>query len=313
MKESFQQHDVQEFCRVLFDAIEESVQGTPEENMINTLYQGETFDYVKCLHCENQSERSDTFLDLSLTVKSPFDNIYNDSLEKSLYNYIKVEELKGDNQYFCGKCNTKQDATKGIRFRKLPYILVMQLKRFDLDYDTLQRIKLNDKVSFPSILNANRFIGDSINYEPVEEIKTDTENSKTDKNSKIFENSNNFENLNDNTDEEPEKKTKISENDEGFVFNISELDNLNLVILTSKTCESIFDDFEKKNMKIDKYVKKKIIERETEERKAKQLKEIELYRAEGEYVYELFSIMIHSGSAMGGHYFAYIKSFEDSK
>ena len=66
-------------------------------------------------------------------------------------------------------------------------------------------------------------------------------------------------------------------------------------------------------MKIDKYVKKKIIERETEERKAKQLKEIELYRAEGEYVYELFSIMIHSGSAMGGHYFAYIKSFEDSK
>lgn len=27
----------------------------------------------------------------------------------------------------------------------------------------------------------------------------------------------------------------------------------------------------------------------------------------GEYVYELFSIMIHSGSAVGGHYYAYIK------
>ena len=27
-KESFEQHDVQEFCRVLFDAIEKSVQGT---------------------------------------------------------------------------------------------------------------------------------------------------------------------------------------------------------------------------------------------------------------------------------------------
>lgn len=29
----------------------------------------------------------------------------------------------------------------------------------------------------------------------------------------------------------------------------------------------------------------------------------------GPYMYELFSIMIHSGSASGGHYYAYIKEF----
>ncbi len=29
---------------------------------------------------------------------------------------------------------------------------------------------------------------------------------------------------------------------------------------------------------------------------------------QGPYVYELFSIMVHSGSAIGGHYYAYIKS-----
>ncbi len=33
---------------------------------------------------------------------------------------------------------------------------------------------------------------------------------------------------------------------------------------------------------------------------------VEMLR-EGPYVYELFSIMIHSGSAIGGHYYAYIK------
>ena len=33
----------------------------------------------------------------------------------------------------------------------------------------------------------------------------------------------------------------------------------------------------------------------------------------GENVYELFSIVIQSGSADGGHYYAYIKSFEDDK
>ena len=30
-------------------------------------------------------------------------------------------------------------------------------------------------------------------------------------------------------------------------------------------------------------------------------------------MYELYSIMIHSGGAYGGHYYAYIKSFEDGK
>ncbi len=32
-----------------------------------------------------------------------------------------------------------------------------------------------------------------------------------------------------------------------------------------------------------------------------------VYVCQGPYVYELFSIMIHSGSAIGGHYYAYIK------
>merc|ERR1711874_774503 len=31
--------------------------------------------------------------------------------------------------------------------------------------------------------------------------------------------------------------------------------------------------------------------------------------ANGPFVYELFSIMVHSGSASGGHYYAYIKDF----
>lgn len=33
----------------------------------------------------------------------------------------------------------------------------------------------------------------------------------------------------------------------------------------------------------------------------------------GPYVYELFSIMIHSGSASGGHYYVYIKEFENGQ
>ncbi|OMJ74395.1 hypothetical protein SteCoe_26692 [Stentor coeruleus] len=283
-KDSFEQHDVQEFCRVLFDAIEKSVQGTPEENMIKKLYEGKMIDYVKCSNCKNESRRIDTFLDLSLTVKSKFDNIYNDSIEKALYTFIKPEILDEGNKYFCGHCNSKQDAVKGLKFEELPYILVVQLKRFDLDYETFQRIKLNDRVSFPTILNANSFVGDvkieESMFKHQEEVRGDL-------------NKQNF--------------------DVGFKFDIDNVDKREFKVLTSKNTESIFDDFEKKPMKKDKIVKEKIIARETELRKAKQIAEIELYKKDGEYVYELFSIMIHSGSAMGGHYFAYIKSFEDSK
>ena len=38
--DAFTQHDVQELCRVLFDAIEQSFKGTKNEDVINQLYQG---------------------------------------------------------------------------------------------------------------------------------------------------------------------------------------------------------------------------------------------------------------------------------
>ena len=37
------------------------------------------------------------------------------------------------------------------------------------------------------------------------------------------------------------------------------------------------------------------------------------YVEDGRFVYELYSVMVHSGSAHGGHYYAYIKDFETGK
>ena len=34
---------------------------------------------------------------------------------------------------------------KGLKFKRFPYLLTLQLKRFDFDYSTMHRIKLNDK------------------------------------------------------------------------------------------------------------------------------------------------------------------------
>lgn len=37
------------------------------------------------------------------------------------------------------------------------------------------------------------------------------------------------------------------------------------------------------------------------------------YKNDGTFVYELYAVMIHSGGAYGGHYYAYIKDFETEK
>jgi len=46
---AWQQHDVQELCRVMFDALERSWKYTDQANLITQLYQGKIKDYVKCL------------------------------------------------------------------------------------------------------------------------------------------------------------------------------------------------------------------------------------------------------------------------
>ena len=283
IREGFQQHDVQEFCRVLFDAIEQSVVGSENEKMINSMYEGVMTDYVKCLNCQHESSRKDKFLDLSLTVWNEFDKIYNDSVEKALYNYVKPDKLTDDNKYFCENCNSKQDALKGLKFEKFPYILMLQLKRFDLDYITMQRIKLNDKVTFPQVLNLNPLVK-SENPPETESVP----------------------------EEEPEEENK-EEQQPTLVVEPSDLETRNLVRTKTTGFEYVRDDRDKKPLKMDPIAKEKLIEKQTEERRQKQKLEVEKYSEEGEYVYELFSIMIHSGSALGGHYYAYIKDLEDGK
>ena len=48
---AWQQHDVQELCRVMFDALEKRLRkdNHPSPELINELYQGDLKDYVKCL------------------------------------------------------------------------------------------------------------------------------------------------------------------------------------------------------------------------------------------------------------------------
>ena len=56
--DAFQQHDVQELLRVLFDALEQEWSKTDQKTVIKDLYEGEMHDFVKCKVCQHESLRT---------------------------------------------------------------------------------------------------------------------------------------------------------------------------------------------------------------------------------------------------------------
>lgn len=143
--EAWQQHDIQELCRVMFDALETKFKNTQQADLIKKLYEGKMIDYVKCLECSTEKQRTDSFLDIPLPLREFGSSVSYGSIEEAMRAFVQPETLDGNNQYFCEKCNKKCDAHKGLKFSKFPYILTLHLKRFDYDYQTFHRIKLNDK------------------------------------------------------------------------------------------------------------------------------------------------------------------------
>ena len=98
-------------------------------------------------------------MDLSLPIKNEFGTgVLNSSLEMALENYIKPEKLEGDNKYMCDTCSKKVNAEKGLKLTTCPPVLFIHLARFTLDWETLQRVKIYDGVTFPFILNMNDYI-----------------------------------------------------------------------------------------------------------------------------------------------------------
>ena len=158
--EVYVQQDIQELCRVLFEAIEISIflSGEDSNNFIKNLYEGKTSSVIKCLECNNKSINNDTYMDLSLPIMNIFEGIHNKSLEMALMNFIKPEKLEGDNKYFCEKCNKKVEAEKFSQFTSFPKIFFLQLGRFYYDFETDRREKISDRVPFPLILNCNKYL-----------------------------------------------------------------------------------------------------------------------------------------------------------
>lgn len=108
-----------------------------------------------------QSSRPDKFLDISLDIHQV------SNLTEALDKFVTPEILSGSSRWRCSKCDALVDARKGLKIVELPYILMVQLKRFDYDYDRDHRIKLNHLIEFPYHLSLDKYVDDSFEPEAI--------------------------------------------------------------------------------------------------------------------------------------------------
>ena len=158
----------QELCRVLFDELETRLKGTDEATLMKDLFEGSMQSYVRHMpggSLEFGSLKSEPFMDISLSIKQFGDARPISTIEEGLRNFVTPETLDGNNQYQLdadaskGRAETVMvDAHKGLDLSDVPYILTLQLKRFDFDYNTMRRIKIKDRVAFGEELDMAPFL-----------------------------------------------------------------------------------------------------------------------------------------------------------
>ncbi len=150
--DSFMQHDVQEFLRVLLDKLEIKMKSTCVEGTIPRLFEGKMVSYIRCKDVDYTSSRVESFYDIQLPLKGKKD------IMESFADYIKTENLDGENKYDAGPEHGMQDAEKGIFFTSFPPVLHLHLMRFQYDPVTDSSVKFNDRFCFPYELDLAEFL-----------------------------------------------------------------------------------------------------------------------------------------------------------
>lgn len=149
--DSFMQHDVQEFLRVLLDKLECKMKKTCVEGTIPKLFEGKMISYIQCKNVDYKSTRTESYYDIQLNIKGK------KTIEESFADYVQTETLEGDNKYDAGSFGL-QDAEKGILFASFPPVLHLHLMRFQYDPITDCSVKFNDKCEFPELLDLSSYI-----------------------------------------------------------------------------------------------------------------------------------------------------------
>ncbi|VFQ63522.1 unnamed protein product [Cuscuta campestris] len=164
------QQDSHEFLTLLFSLLEQCLKHSKvykARTVVQDLFRGGVSHVTMCSSCGNESEASskiEDFYELELNVRGL------KSLDESLDDYLSIEELEGENQYYCEACATRVNATRSIKLHSLPAVLNFQLKRCVFLPNTTTKKKITTAFSFPEELDMSQRISDHLQSDLVYDL-----------------------------------------------------------------------------------------------------------------------------------------------
>ncbi|XP_035002656.1 ubiquitin carboxyl-terminal hydrolase 42 isoform X1 [Hippoglossus stenolepis] len=149
------QEDAHEFLRYTVDAMQKSClpgtkldRQTQATSFIHQVFGGYLRSRVKCLNCKAVSDTFDPFLDITLEIKTA------SSVSKALEQFVKPEQLDGENAYKCTKCKKMVTASKRFSIHRNATVLTLSLKRFA----NFSGGKITKDVKYPEYLDLRSFM-----------------------------------------------------------------------------------------------------------------------------------------------------------
>jgi ubiquitin carboxyl-terminal hydrolase 9/24 len=98
-----------------------------------------------------QTNREEKHMNIDCQIRGKSD------VQEALAAMCETETMEGINQVFCDRCKKNTDTVLRNTISELPNMMILSLKRFDLDYTTFETVKLNSRCAFGQTLNMKRY------------------------------------------------------------------------------------------------------------------------------------------------------------
>jgi ubiquitin carboxyl-terminal hydrolase 9/24 len=150
----WQQNDASEFATKLLDRLEIALRRWAPEHF---RYMDHTFGLKQtkqkiCKQCGMKSNREEKLLNIDCQIRGKSD------IHEALAAMTDTELMEGSNKVFCDNCKVNTDTVLRTAISTLPNMLILSLKRFDLDYNTFETVKLNSRCAFGQTLNMKPYM-----------------------------------------------------------------------------------------------------------------------------------------------------------
>jgi len=149
---------------MFIDKIENQIKGSESEKKLKMLFGGQFAQELIGKSCPHRKSHSEPFANIPIDVKNK------SSLIEGLESFIQGDILEGDNAFLCERCDKKVDTLKRCSLKMLPNVLVLVLKRFEFDLETLRRVKLNNLVEFPDDIDMRNYCQETLAKEELKKM-----------------------------------------------------------------------------------------------------------------------------------------------